>query len=234
MKNFDGFPLKMSFTPIPNIFINQLLPEIEDIGELKVTLYIMEAVYNKKGYPRFVSFGELMENGSLVSSLNKPGCNLEDVIKKALQKALERKTIIGLSLEDGTGIYFLNTESDRQAAEKIKSGELKVTGIKAGTAAAIKAEEPVNIFVMYEKNIGMLTPMVAEELKDIINLYPENWIGDAIKEAVKQNARKLSYITAILERRAKEGRSDGTYRQHFEENDPNKYTSGKYGRFVQH
>jgi hypothetical protein len=41
------------------------LPQIDDIGELKVTLYIMEAVYNKKGYPRFVSFDELAEKPDL-------------------------------------------------------------------------------------------------------------------------------------------------------------------------
>ena len=51
MKTFKGFPAKMSFTPVPDTFINNLLPQIEDIGELKVTLYIMEALYNKKAIP---------------------------------------------------------------------------------------------------------------------------------------------------------------------------------------
>jgi DnaD/phage-associated family protein len=232
MKTFEGFPAKMTFTPIPNMFINNLLPQIDDIGELKVTLYIMEAVYNKKGYPRFVSFDELAGNASLISSLKKNDNPLNE-LKNALKLAMERKTILGLSLEDGE-VYFLNTEPDRQSIEKIKSGEIKLSGIKMTTAETINMEEPLNIFALYEENIGMLTPMIAEELKDIINLYPETWIEDAIKEAVKQNVRKLSYITAVLESWVKEGRSDGAYRRDSKKDNPEKYTKGEYGRFVRH
>jgi DnaD/phage-associated family protein len=233
MKTFEGFPVKMSFTPIPNIFINHLLPEIEDINELKVTLYIMEAVYNKKGYPRFVSFDELATNASLVNGLKNKE-NPAGELKNALKLAIERKTILGLSVENGGEIFFLNTEADRQAIERIKNGEIKLAGIQAGAAAPINTEKPANIFALYEENIGMLTPMIAEELKDAINQYPEIWIEDAIKEAVKQNARKLSYITAILERWAKEGRSDGAYRRDSKTDNSEKYTKGEYGRFVQH
>jgi DnaD/phage-associated family protein len=232
MMTFEGFPARMSFTPVPNTFINNLLPQIEDIGELKVTLYIMEALYNKKGYPRFVSFAELFANASLISNF-KSAQDPKEELKKALQLAMERKTIIGLSTENGD-VYFLNTEADRQAAEKIKSGELKVEGIKNTIIEKADAEEPLNIFAVYEDNIGMLTPMIAEELKDAMKLYPENWISDAIKEAVKQNARKLSYITAVLERWAKEGRSDGTYKRDSKKDDPEKYTGGQFGRYVRH
>jgi DnaD/phage-associated family protein len=232
MKNFDGFPARMTFTPVPNTFINNLLPQIDDIGELKVTLYIMEAIYNKKGYPRFVSFDELASNASLISGFIK-AAEPRDALKKALKLAVERNTVLELSIESGE-IYFLNTETDRQAIEKIKSGEIKLTGIKTAKPETVNIEEPVNLFAVYEENIGMLTPMIAEELKDAMNLYPESWIADAIKEAVKQNARKWSYITAVLERWAKEGRSDGTYRRDSKKDDPEKYVKGEYGRYVRH
>jgi DnaD/phage-associated family protein len=232
MKTFDGFPARITFTPVPNIFINNLLPHIDDVGELKVTLYIMEAIYSKKGYTRFVSFEELASNASLVSGFKK-SAEPRDELKKALGLALERNTILKLSLESGD-IYFLNTDSDRQAIKKINNGEIKLTSIKTVKPEAVNIEEPVNIFAVYEENIGMLTPMIAEELKDAINLYPESWIADAIKEAVKQNARKWSYITAVLERWAKEGRSDGTYRRDSKEDNPEKYVKGEFGRYVRH
>ncbi|MDD4874127.1 MAG: DnaD domain protein [Dehalococcoidales bacterium] len=234
MKKFDGFPVKMTFTPIPNTFINNLMPQIDDIDELKITLYIMEALYNKKGYPRFIAFSELAGNASLMSGFKKTGNSPGEALKKALDKAIERKTILHLSLEKDEDIYFLNTPADRQAVEKLQSGELKLTGAKTGIVTAVVAAEPVNIFALYEENIGMLTPMIAEELKDAINIYPETWIEDAIKEAVKQNARRWSYITAILERWSKEGRSDGAYRRDTKKDDPEKYTGGRYGRFVRH
>lgn len=62
------------------------------------------------------------------------------------------------------------------------------------------------VFTCYEDNIGLLTPMIADELKAAEKLYPVNWIIDAIQEAVKQNKRKWSYISAILERWKAEGR----------------------------
>jgi DnaD/phage-associated family protein len=232
MKPFEGFPAKMSYTPVPNTFINNLLPQIEDIGELKVTLYIMEALYNKKGYPRCVSFNELAADASLSSNFNNAEAPLDE-LKKALKLATEHKTIIGLSTENGD-IYFLNSEVDRQAIGKIQSGELKLTGVKTAPPEMVNMEEQINVFAIYEENIGLLTPMIAEELKDAMKLYPENWIADAIKEAVKQNARKLSYITAVLERWSKEGRSDGAYRRDTKKDDPEKYTGGEFGRFVRH
>ncbi|HAS27705.1 MAG TPA: DNA replication protein DnaD, partial [Dehalococcoidia bacterium] len=183
-------------------------------------------------YPRYVSFSELAANTSLMSNYKQTEEPLNE-LTAALKLAMEHKIILGLSTEDGD-IYFLNTEADRQSASKIKTGELKITGINNVIDDTVDVEQPINIFSLYEENVGMLTPMIAEGLKDALELYPETWIADAIQESVKQNIRKLSYITAVLERWGKEGRSDGTYRRHFEEDDPKKYTSGKYGKFVQH
>ncbi|MFA5629035.1 MAG: DnaD domain protein [Dehalococcoidales bacterium] len=231
MKAFSGFPAKMSFTPVPNAFINNLLPQIDDIGELKVTLHVIEALYAKKGFPQYVAFSELAANASLISNFKEREVPA-DGLKEALQKAVARQTILELETDKGA-LYLLNTEANRQAAGKIKSGVIKIKGIAAAETAAVNIPEDINVFGLYEENIGMLTPMVAEELKDIIKIFPEDWIADAIKEAVKQNARKLSYIVAILERWAKEGRSDGAYRRDIQKDDPQKYTGGKYGRYVQ-
>ena len=102
---------------------------------------------------------------------------------------------------DGTSedVYFLNNESNRQTVAKVKSGELKLSGLKLKGQTSIEAEEQPDIFTLYEQNIGMLTPMIADELREAEKLYPPDWIRDAIKEAVKHNKRKWSYISAILE-----------------------------------
>ncbi len=59
MKKFSGFPARMEFTPLPNIFFSSLLPQITDIGELKTTLHMLAMLYRKRGYPRFVTLNEL-------------------------------------------------------------------------------------------------------------------------------------------------------------------------------
>jgi len=58
---------------------------------------------------------------------------------------------------------------------------------------------------LYEENIGMLTPAIAESLKDIAEKYPPGWFEEALKEAVKLEHRNLKYIEAILERWQVEG-----------------------------
>jgi len=234
MKQFTGFPAKMQFTSVPNLFFSSLLPQISDITELKTTLYIFEALYSKRGYPRFITYRELLSNTSLMSSLKEGEKPPDEILGDALEMATKRGTILHIVLDrDGMpeDIYFINTKSDRQVMAKIQNGELILGGLKAEGQADTETEELPDIFTLYEQNMGMLTPMIAEELREAEKLYPETWIRDAIKEAVNQNKRKWSYISAILERWSAEGRSDGTYRRD-SKTDPDKYIKGKYGHMV--
>jgi DnaD/phage-associated family protein len=149
--------------------------------------------------------------------------------------ATKRGTILHIVLdEDGVpeDIYFLNTKSDRQVMAKIQNGELILSGLKAKGQTDIETEELPDIFTLYEQNMGMLTPMIAEELREAEKLYPETWIRDAIKEAVNQNKRKWNYISAILERWSAEGKSDGTYQRDSKKTSQDKYIKQKYGHLV--
>ncbi len=84
------------------------------------------------------------------------------------------------------------------------------TGMSETTAAAAGgADSQDNIFSLYEANIGALTPMISEKLKDAGEHYPRDWIVDAFHEAVEHEARNWAYIEAILERRQAEERGDG-------------------------
>jgi len=234
MKQFTGFPAKMQFTPVPNLFFSRLLPQINDLAELKTTLHVWEILYHKRGYPRFVTYKELLANKSLMSSLMQITKPADEVLRNALEMATKRGTILHMALDkDGKDedIYFLNTDSDKQAIAKIKSGELYLPGLKVDRPAYVE-EETLDIYTLYEQNIGMLTPMIAEELREAESLYPETWIKDAIKEAVALNKRNWRYIAAILERWTTEGKGDGTYRRDFKKTDPDKYIKGKYGHMV--
>ena len=235
MKQFDGFPAKMQFTSIPNLFFSTLLPQISDITELKTTLHIFEALYRKRGYPRFVTYRELLGNKSLMTSFRQATKPPEEALRQALEMATQRGGILHLTLAKDNGtedLYFLNTESQRQVVARIQNGEINLSGLKAEEPTYIETEEPPDIFALYEQNIGMLTPLIAEELREAETLYGETWTRDAIKEAVNQRVHKWSYISAILERWTSEGRSDGTHRGYSKKTDPDKYIKGKYGHMV--
>ncbi len=237
MKQFSGFPARMEFTPIPNIFFSSLLPQISDIAELRTTLHIFWSLYRQRGYPRFITYRELSSNASLMNSLREGQKPSDEVLRNALEKAVNRGTILHLVIDkDGApeDIYLLNSESDRRVAAKIRNGELALAGLKAGGQDYPDGDtEPQpNIFALYEQNIGMLTPTTADELREAEKLYPEDWIKDAIKAAVNQNVRKWSYISAILERWSAEGKTDGTHKRDSKKTDPDKYIKGKYGHIV--
>jgi len=235
MKQFTGFPAKMQFTPLPNFFFSTLLPQISDIAELKTTLHILGALYCKRGYPRFITYRELLSNTSLMRSLKEAAKPPDEVLRQALEMATKRGTFLHIVLDrDGApeDVYFLNTDSDRQTVARIQNGELVLGGLKVKEPTYIETEEQPDIFTDYENNIGMLTPRIADELREAEKLYPEAWIRDAIKEAVNQNKRKWSYISAILERWWSEGKDSGTYKRDFKKTAPDKYIKQKYGHMV--
>jgi DnaD/phage-associated family protein len=223
MRVFNGFPARTKSTPIPNLFFSEVLPQIDDVAELKVTLHAMWAVHGKKGYPRFVTSGELSGDGQA-----------SGVVQHGLDLAVGRGTLLRLTVErNGTAddLYFVNTEADRRALERIKRGEISVGAPVRNEPHQASLERP-NIFALYEQNIGMLSPMIAEELEEAERLYPASWVQDAFREAVELNKRSWRYIARILERWAAEGKDDGEPGRHPEaESDPQEYYR-RYGHLL--
>ena len=80
-----------------------------------------------------------------------------------------------------------------------------------------------NIFALYEDNIGMLTPILAEELKEAEELYPWLWVCEAFQIAAAENRRRWGYISGILRRWAAEGKDDGKSGRHPKKNNRQKY-----------
>jgi len=234
MKQFDGFPARMDFTPIPNLFLNVVLPQIEDTNELHLSLHLFRLLYVKRGYPRFIARGDMMTDSSLKKSLRIEG-NFTATLDKALAAAAARGTFISVRLDADSGgedIYFLNTGANRQVIEKIKRGEIEISGLRPAPDGGEIPVEPPDIFSLYEQNIGMLTPIIAEQLLEAERDYPADWLRDAITEAVTNNKRNWRYITRILESWQTRGKSSGAYRRHTKEGDPDRFVRGKYGHVV--
>jgi len=233
MKAFSGFPARTKFTPIPNVFFSAVLPDIDDLAEFKVTLHVFWAVYQKRGYPRFVTYRELLADPDLMKGLGGGESRTEE-LRRGLDLAVSRGTLLHLSLERAgviEDLYCVNTEADRQAVARIRSGELDLGGLVKSEPCPAAQEQP-NIFALYEQNIGLLSPMVAEELREAEKAYPASWIQDAFKEAVDLNKRSWRYIQRILERWAAEGRDDGEHRRHSEaDGDPEEYRR-RYGHLL--
>ncbi len=236
MKGFSGFPAgKVHFTPLPSLFFSELLPAIDDLAELKVTLHIFWLLHQKRGYPRYVSRRELEADGVLLRGLKRAGEEPKECLKQALERAVSRGTLLHVKIQQGDeqdDWYFVNTDLGRRTVEKIRRGELKIEATVLPSEARLEVERP-NIFVLYEQNVGLLTPLIAEELRDAEQTYPANWIEEAFRIAVEHNVRRWRYVRSILERWATEGKDSEKARRGPGE-DRRRYIEGKYAEYIEH
>ena len=218
MSKFKGFTDSETFTQLPDTFFHQVLKEIDDVAELKVTLYLIWRVEHMEG-----PFRALNKMDFNVKELGLPA----EEITHGLEKAVKRGSLLKIQKE--TAVYFLlNSPRGRAGVQAIESGSWNPkTGISTPPV-----ERP-NIFKLYEENIGPLTPLIADALKDAEELYSDEWLAEAIELAVKHNKRNWKYCEAILKRWKEEGRAEKQDRRDTEE-DRRKYFEGKYSDYIEH
>ncbi|MBN1439240.1 MAG: DnaD domain protein [Anaerolineales bacterium] len=229
MKGFAGFPEgPVRMTPIPAPFFTDLLAMIDHLGELKITLLAMWMLSRQDGPHRFLFLPDLRGDADLLAALESPGLPGPQALEDALERAVIRGTLIAVRTADpGEVYYFLNSPRGKAAADGLAGG--KWTPDRAHSDAPW-VERP-NVFTLYEQNIGMLTPMAAEILRDAEKEYPAAWIEEAMRIAVERNARSWKYIAAVLERWKTEGRGRG---KPYAEGKRKRDSEGEYADFIEH
>ena len=223
------------FISLPDSFFTQVLPKIRDLAELKAVLYIFYLILRKQEYPfasghsesftschsdpersegeeshaaqggpRFVTYKDLKTEICRLSDELK-----EETLRQALNSAVEHGTLLHSTL------------NIKGVLEDVYSPTVDIRQPSAG-----------NIFTLYEQNIGIITPIIAEELEEADKLYPPRWIEEAFREAVTLNKRSWKYIARILERWASEGKDSGEHKGDIKKGGPDKYIKGRYGHLV--
>ena len=208
---YQGFPRKVRQVPVPAPLLGSLLEHIDDLAELKCTLRVISLLSEKRGYPRFLALREVQADENLARALPDSGKEKSpDIIEKALGRAVKRGTLSFVVLDSGRKrqpVFGLNTESDRAALARLANKppqDVPTEYEPVGPPA-----ERANIFEMYEQNIGLLSPIISDQLREAEAMYHEDWIEDAFSEAVANNKRSWRYISAILERWERGGRGYG-------------------------
>lgn len=207
---YDGFPPgKIRQVEIPAVFFSEVLPIIDDLAELKVTLFAWRSLYQREGDYRYLRQNDFAGDKPLMRGLAiiEPDALPETLLDTALERAIERGTLVCAEVKLKTGaekFYFMNTVKGKEAVRQLKAGAWREGS--GDQPVEILPERP-NAFALYEANIGPLAGHIIEEIKDALADYPPEWIEDAIRAATEQNKRSWSYIRAILKRRQQEGRS---------------------------
>lgn len=225
---FAGFSAgKARLTRIPAQFFSELLPEIDHLGELKVTLYALWFLERMESKVRYLAQQDFAADARLVKSLGTDG--LED----ALERAVQRGTLLRVAPppgEPGEAYYFLNSPRGRAAVQAVQRGEWQ-PGEEPRPGVTLEVERP-NIFRLYEQNVGPLTPLIGEMLQEAEKTYPPTWVEEAFKIAVEKNVRRWKYIEAILKSWQEEGRDESDRRDTAK--DRRKYVEGEFADFIEH
>jgi DnaD/phage-associated family protein len=224
---FTGFTTDKLVGLPPELF-TEVLPQIALPSELKVTLHVFYRMSRQRGgAPRRVSWDELAADKTLrrslrgVSKLRAP----DELLAEGLEAAVQRTTLLHVVLpDDGRAVnwYVVNTAANRLWAERVGQAGAALAPNESG------GDDRPALITLYEQNIGLVTPLLIDELREAEDRYPMHWIEDAIREAVRANARSWRYISKVLERWAAHGRQDAPNRAE-RPIDVDKYTNGSYG-----
>ncbi|HLI51244.1 MAG TPA: DnaD domain protein [Thermomicrobiaceae bacterium] len=207
---------------IPRDFFEHALPVIRDIAELQVMLATFRLIAEPAWSDGVVLETALLHDDLLRQSLHQTGAAAPPVAD--IQRGID------LAAARGTLLRFRVVQSSDEAREELDDdsvwlmpatpeNQLRLTLMQRGEASLptqlrlgrhgvrIEPERP-NIFRLYEQNVGLVSPLIADQLIEAMSIYPATWIEDAIELAVSYNRRQWRYIQRILQRWATEGRGD--------------------------
>jgi DnaD/phage-associated family protein len=214
----SGFPDSAAGTIIPNAFFSEVLPGTSDAAELIVSTYVFYALGLHRRRPRFVTLRELEADAGLTRTLanvcisddrsplareSGRGEGGEGALARGLDLAVQRGTLIRAS-SGGEMLYTINTPANRRGLERLAAEGVRVES----PLPPAEREGPPNIYTLYEENIGGITPLIADDLREAEERFPAPWIEDAIREAAELNKRSWRYVRTILRRWETEGRDE--------------------------
>ncbi len=230
-KGFSPDPAHSSI--VPEIFFSEVLPQINSLGEIKVLLYAFWYLGKVEQDPAFITHQQFAKDKKFMAGLAENQVDAIKVLEESLESCVKRQTLLAgypTKKDFSEGIFFINNAKGRAAVLSIEKGRWNPK-VQSQMEVALDMQRPT-VFQLYEQNIGPLTPMIAEDLKDAEKLYPADWLEDAIRIAVQNNVRRWKYVESILKSWKEKGRNEADKRDRQE--DRGKYIQGEYGDIIKH
>ena len=162
---------------LPNRLVREL-GKITNAATIKAILYFYLRVNGSS-----LSLNQLLSDRAFVSLFHSTA-----EAKKALAEAVLGKLILALPVEGDT-FYFAASEEGYENYQKTSASRPEILP----TATVVPTP---NIYVLYEENVGILSPLIAQELGNLEEQYPMGWIYEAFKEAALQNKKRSFHCAA--------------------------------------
>lgn len=212
---------------LPPELFSTVIPAITLPSELKVTLHMFYRLSQQRTVPRRLSWDDLASDRLLSRSLRaiskvRP---VTELLDEGLDAAVRRATVLHVALPGNGRLvnwYLMHTAFNRAWVEQARQHQpVLEPGIPT-------SEQRPSLITLYEQNIGLVTPLLVDELREAEERYPPDWIEAAIREAVQANVRSWRYVRKVLERWATHGKQNASNR--FKRPvDIEKYTRGRFG-----
>ena len=224
IKTFNGFREdQLELIQVPETFFTQVLPLVDSLSQVRLLLYFFWYFEQQEGEIRYILYKDLTADPILLEMTDG-----EEGLRSALQGLIELGAVLQAQPENENDVhYFINSPQGREAVKAIRNRQWQ-RNIQSKIPVQMPGQQP-NLFKLYEQNIGVITPMMAEILKEDEKTYPNEWIEEAIRIAVTRNVRKWKYVQAILERWQKEGRGNEQNRRD-DSQDPDSYRESWLGK----
>ena len=143
---------------------------------------------------------ELSEDSTLIRTLGNFGDDPHCLLTTGLRLATERGTLLRYCDKTEAVGYLLNTPEHRRT---MLSRDELVMGSSIGnhgsSVVEVQRDEVLALLSqLYESNIGTITPLIGEELKEAAERYQTRpkWVEAAFREAAKANVSQLEIYSA--------------------------------------
>ncbi|MQF83047.1 DnaD domain protein [SAR202 cluster bacterium AD-802-E10_MRT_200m] len=193
--------------PVPGLIFGPVLEGIHDVVELKCILRTMFLLHRNRTMNGVIKLDDVLEDVIVSKSLhgNNKG-EQRAIVERAVDVAVAYGILLKKSfqmVESDEVWLFLNNLANRKLIDRTQK-ELQLTQPFSVVAVTENSSSKINIFQLYEELIGIITPMIAERLKELEQEYSVSSIEEAFRVAAMHDKHRLSYIEGIL-RSWKEG-----------------------------
>ncbi len=219
MKAFAGFGSQERFIPVPETFFSQALSALRTAEAVKVALY---ALWRLQADEPPVLTAAALTSPEAQACVGLDAADME----RGLQAAVRAGVLLEASSQ-GQPFYLLNSPRGRLLLKSLQAGQWQPTA-----RPDLPPQPRPSVYRLYEENIGPLTPLISEALREAETMYPPEWIAEAIQIAAERNVRRWNYIRAILARWKEEGHASQQDRQNHSETD-SRYRKGRFADFIE-
>ena len=194
------FPLSDDFgsTRVPNAVLSAVLNEVEESETVKLILRAVWLLERQRGFPASITVNELRHDRVLIRVFKS-----QEKFNVALDQSLNLGVLIKFELNN-TDALMLNTVSATRQVENVKDTQPENIE-KDGWDASVGSDMPDDAFRAYEENIGILSPMIRENITAALQDFSDQDIIEAIKIAVENENRSWSYVAGVLRKWARDG-----------------------------